>query len=150
LLYQIAEHLKDRFALAGDRNLVTDPVVVERADLVSAQAVNTSPESDQVGRETGDMVTDQVSVLMKLSETQWSIVMLCEAPRGVTELMEELRVTHRTFFRRKHLRPLLDGGVIQMTNPDNPQASNQKYVLTEPGVALKVWRLAEEQRRTEG
>ena len=75
--------------------------------------------------------------------------MLCEAPRGVTELMEELRVTHRTFFRRKHLRPLLYGGVIQMTNPENPQASNQKYALTAAGVALKTRRLAEEQNRNE-
>ena len=131
------------------RNLVTDQVVVERTDLVSAQAVNTSSGSDQVGHETKHLVSDQVSVLTKLSEIQWSIVMLCEAPRGVTELMEELRVTHRTFFRRKHLRPLLDGGVIQMTNPDNPQASNQKYVLTAAGVVLKTRRLAEEQSRNE-
>ncbi len=67
----------------------------------------------------------------------------------MTELMEELGVTHRTFFRRKHLRPLLDGGVLQMTNPENPQASNQKYVLTAAGVVLKTRRLAEEQNRNE-
>ena len=117
--------------------------------MVSAQAVATSSGSDQVGHETKDLVTDQVSVLTKLSETQWAIVMLCDVPRGATELMEELRVTHRTFFRRKHLRPLLDGGVIHMTNPDNPQASNQRYVLTAAGVMLKTRRLAEEQSRNE-
>jgi len=77
LRYHIAEHLKDRFALAGDRNLVTDQVVVERTDLVSAQAINTSSGSDQVGHETKHLVTDQVSVLTKLSKIQWSIVMLC-------------------------------------------------------------------------
>jgi ATP-dependent DNA helicase RecG len=59
--------------------------------------------------------------------------------------MEKLELTHRTFFRRKHLRPLLEGGVVQMTNPDNPQASNQKYVLTEAGVVLKARQLTEEQ-----
>jgi hypothetical protein len=32
-----------------------------------------------------------------------------------------------------------------MTNPDNPQASNQKYVLTEAGVVLKARRLTEKQ-----
>ena len=61
--YHIAEHLKDRFALADGRNLVTDQVVVERTDLVSAQVINTSSGSDQVGHETKDLVTDQVSVL---------------------------------------------------------------------------------------
>lgn len=149
LRYQIAEHLQGRFALAGDNNLVTDQVVVGRTDLVNTQIVDTGSRSDQVGHETRDLVIDQVKVLTKLSEIQWSIVMRCEAPRGVTELMEELRVTHRTFFRRKHLRPLLDGGVIQMTNPDNPQASNQKYVLTAAGMVLKTRRLAEEQSRNE-
>ena len=149
LRYNIAEHLQDRFALADDKNLVTDQVVVERTDLVTAQAAKTSSGSDQVGRETKDLVTDQVSVLKTLSTIQWSLVMLCEAPRGMIELMEELGVTHRTFFRRKHLRPLLEGGVIQMTNPDNPQASNQKYVLTAAGVALKTRRVAAEQSRNE-
>ena len=139
LRYHIAEHLQGRFALADDQNLVTDQVVAERTDLVS----------DQVGHETKDLVTDQVSILKTLSVIQWSIVMLCEAPRGMTELMEELEVTHRTFFRRKYLRPLPDGGVLQMTNPNNPQASNQKYVLTAAGVALKTRRLAEEQNRNE-
>jgi ATP-dependent DNA helicase RecG len=67
----------------------------------------------------------------------------------MTVLLEELRVTHRAFFRRKHLRPLLEGGVIQMTNPDNPQASNQRYVLTAAGVVLKTRRVAAEQSRNE-
>ena len=147
--YLIAEHLQGRFALADGKNLVTDQVVVERSDLVSAQAANTSSGSDQVGHETKDLVSDQVFALTTRSTIQWSIVMLCEAPRGMIELMEELGVTHRTFFRRKHLRPLLDGGVIQMTNPDNPQASNQRYVLTAAGVVLKTRRLAAEQSRNE-
>jgi ATP-dependent DNA helicase RecG len=147
--YHIAEHLQGRFALADGNNLVSDQVVVERSDLVSAQAANASSWSDQVGHETTDLVTDQVRVLTTLSAIQWSIVMLCEAPRGMIELMEELGVTYRTFFRRKHLRLLLDGGVIQMTNPDNPQASNQKYVLTVAGVVLKTRRVAEESSRNE-
>lgn len=56
LRYQIAEHLKDRFALAGYKDLVSDQVVVERRDLVTPQAVSTSPGSDQVGHETKNLV----------------------------------------------------------------------------------------------
>ena len=36
-------------------------------------------------------------------------------------------------FRRKHLKPLLEAGLVRMTNPDNPRAPNQKYVLTDVG-----------------
>ena len=67
----------------------------------------------------------------------------------MTVLLEELGVTHRTFFRRKHLRPLLEGGVIQMTNPDNPQVFNQKYILTAAGGVLKTRRVAAESSRNE-
>ena len=36
------------------------------------------------------------------------------------------------------MKPLLEAGPVRMTNPDKPRASNQKYMLTEAGVALKV------------
>ena len=32
---------------------------------------------------------------------------------------------HRTHFRRTHLMPLVQGGIVTMTNPDNPRAVNQ-------------------------
>ena len=45
-------------------------------------------------------------------------------------------MSHRSHFRRKHLKPLLDAGLVRMTNPGNPRAPNQKYVLTAAGAAL--------------
>lgn len=86
-----------------------------------------------------DMVTDQVP-LLHLNARQRAIVDACDVPRGLKELMERVGVTHRTYFRNKHLKPLLEGGVVRMTNPDSPRAPNQKYVLTEAGVALKAAR----------
>lgn len=46
-------------------------------------------------------------------------------------------VSHRSHFRRKHLKPLLETGLVRMTNPGNPRAPNQRYVLTDAGAALK-------------
>ncbi|MFP4106128.1 MAG: Fic family protein [Phycisphaerae bacterium] len=46
-----------------------------------------------------------------------------------------------TRFKENHLDPLIQAGVIAMTNPDNPRASNQQYVLTELGAELKARRL---------
>ena len=42
-------------------------------------------------------------------------------------------MSHRSHFRRKHLKPLLEAGLVRMTNPGNPRAPNQKYVLTDCG-----------------
>ena len=69
---------------------------------------------------------------------QADILGTCEVPRSLTELTERAGVSHRTHFRNKHLKPLLEGRLIRMTNPENPRASNQKYVLTEAGAALKA------------
>ena len=58
---------------------------------------------------------------------------LCAAPKSLLELMESVGVKHRTFFRRRHLKPLLDAGLVRMTNPDRPRAANQRYILTAAG-----------------
>ncbi|MFZ5759249.1 MAG: Fic family protein [Thermodesulfobacteriota bacterium] len=41
--------------------------------------------------------------------------------------------TNRTKFRDQILRPLLDAGFIEMTIPDKPTSSKQKYRLTAAG-----------------
>jgi predicted HTH transcriptional regulator len=38
---------------------------------------------------------------------------------------------HRAYLR--HLVPMIDGGLVAMTNPENPTAWNQRYELTETG-----------------
>ena len=88
------------------------------------------------------MVTDQVGSVRSLSEVQWKIVMLCDIPRASADIVSELGLTHRAFFRRSHLDPLLRGGVLRMTHPDNPNHPGQAYVLTKTGLELKVLRAA--------
>ena len=90
-----------------------------------------SDHADHVG---GDMDGDQVAI--PLTARQRAIVEACEVPRSLAELMERAGVTHRSHFRRKHLKPLLEAGLVRMTNPDNPRAPNQRYVLTEVGSAV--------------
>lgn len=134
VLYEIAEHLRDRFAPVGTGG-GSDQVVPDSADLVT----------DQVGGPARDLVTDQV--VRRLTDYQRQIVAACDVPRSLVELMELAGVTHRTFFRRKHLEPLVRAGIVRMTNPESPQAANQRYVLTEPGVELKATWIGKEPRR---
>jgi hypothetical protein len=126
-MYTLADHLKERL-IAKNIDLGTDQVDSKKNDLVS----------DQVKPGTTDLVTDQVKPLTNLNDVQWKIVMKCDVPMKMLELLDHVGVKHRNFFKKTHLQPLLDGGIIQMTNPDKPRASNQKYVLTEVGVQLKI------------
>ncbi len=67
--------------------------------------------------------------------------MFCDVPRSVAAMIDEIGLTHRTFFRRNHLEPLLRGGVLRMTNPDQLNHPDQAYVLTEDDAKLKVRRV---------
>ena len=55
--------------------------------------------------------------------------------------MGEMGLTHRTFFRRNHLEPLLAVGLLRMTHPDQPNHPDQAYVLTDAGVVLEALRV---------
>ncbi len=146
--YGLAGHLSDRFERtdqAGDQSgaeptdLVSDQVGAKRRDLSTAQVAAT-PE---------DLSTGQVQALSKLTASHWRIVEFCDVPRRLAELMAMVGVTNRGHFKERHLDPLIRAGVLGMTNPGNPRASNQRYVLTEVGVKLKAMRLSENLDRDE-
>ena len=42
----------------------------------------------------------------------------------------------RTKFRNQVLKPLLDAKWVAMTNPEKPNSSKQRYLITELGKAL--------------
>ena len=46
------------------------------------------------------------------------------------ELQEALGLKHEVHFGNKYLVPVLEAGSIEMTNPDKPRSSNQRYRKT--------------------
>ena len=62
------------------------------------------------------------------------LVMLCDAPRSRKELMFLLGITSKKTFFRLYLRPLLESGELQMTIPDQPSVSTQRYVRAKAGM----------------
>ena len=89
--------------------------------------------SDQSGRPDAHLVTP---ALTNLTDDQRRIITLCEVPRKQADLMRETGLSHRTFFRRKRLDPLLRAGLIRMTRADEPNHPDQAYVVTEAGLAF--------------
>ena len=78
--------------------------------------------------------------LTRLSATHRRIVERCEVPRRLAELMDALGATNRGHFKKRHLDPLIRAGIVTMTNPENPRAPGQRYVLTAAGLALRAAR----------
>ena len=67
-------------------------------------------------------------MLTNLTDDQRTIMVLCEVPRKQAYLMQETGLSHRTFFRRKRLEPLIQAKLIRMTRPDEPNHPDQAYV----------------------
>ena len=126
--YGLAEHIKGILDAAQLGQSTSDQVREGADGLVS----------DQPGRPDAHLVTP---ALTNLTDDQRTIITLCEVPRKQADLMRESGLSHRTFFRRKRLDPLLRAGLIRMTRPDEPNHPDQAYVVTEAGLAfLHEWR----------
>lgn len=65
-----------------------------------------------------EQVTEQVSKLLEVMGTE---------PLSTTELMNLVEIKHRPTFRENYLLPAIELGYIEMTIPDKPRSSKQKY-----------------------
>ena len=94
-------------------------------------------ESNQVGNQVeqkSNQVQDSDTRLrhsdtkkVSLSSKQRDIVNFCSVPRTTAEIMERLGLSNQTKNRERYITSLVAAGYLQMTNPENPTASNQKY-----------------------
>lgn len=57
---------------------------------------------------------------------------------GRSEMQEILKIKDAKHFRKTYLLPALTDGFIEMTIPDQPNSSRQKYRLTDKGKRAKV------------
>ena len=64
---------------------------------------------------------------VSLSNKQRDIVNFCSVHRTTAEIMERLGLSNQTKNRERYITSLVAAGYLQMTNPENPTASNQKY-----------------------
>lgn len=83
------------------------------------------------------IVTDQVTDQVTAQVTAQVAAMLdaAKVPRTRDELQVAAGIAHREHFRKQYLLPLLEAGLIEMTIPDKPRSSNQRYRLTPAGRA---------------
>ena len=64
---------------------------------------------------------------VSLSNKQRDIVNFCSVPRATKEILDRIGVSMHSKNRERYITSLVTAGYLQMTNPDNPTASNQKY-----------------------
>ncbi len=139
-IFGIAEHLRGRL---DPTDQVTGKAQPAHEDMSTAQAGTGRDylSTAQAGASTSNSPFSQSELAASLSTTQEKILRFCDTPRRLTEIMHELKLANRGYFKKRHLDPLLAGGVLRMSHPDQPKHPRQTYVLSEAGIALKSRRL---------
>ena len=62
-----------------------------------------------------------------LTNKQKDIINFCSVPRTTKEILNRIGVSMHSKNRERYINSLVTAGYLQMTNPENPKASNQKY-----------------------
>ena len=97
-----------------------------KSDQVNNQVSN--QVTNGVANEETNQVSNQVHPSKPLlTKAQKDIVNFCSIPRSAKEILDRIGVSNQNRTRKKYIQPLVDMGVLEMTNPENPNASNQKY-----------------------
>jgi ATP-dependent DNA helicase RecG len=109
----------------------------KKTEAEKGDEANPDLSTEQVRPSTPDLATEQVKPLTSLTDKQRVLLKYCDVPRTMAEIMEHLNVGSRGYLKNNHLFPLLNHGLLAMTNPEKPRASNQRYVITELGAELK-------------
>ena len=63
----------------------------------------------------------------KITNKQKDIVNFCSVPRSSKEILERVGVTYHSKNIQTYIMALVEAGYLEMTNPEHPNASNQKY-----------------------
>ena len=79
-------------------------------------------------------VSEETGTKLGLSEDQVQVLVQCRLERSLVEIMAPIQRSNRTKFRDQYIQPLLENGLLEMTVPDKPRSSKQRYRTTPLGL----------------
>mgnify|MGYP002524581965 CR=1 FL=1 len=94
---------------------------------ISNQVKKESNQVSDLDTELRYSDTNNDTQRVPLTNKQKDIVNFCSVPRTSVEIMNRLGLSNQSKNRERYITSLVTAGYLQMTNPDNPTASNQKY-----------------------
>ena len=99
--------------------------IARKGNLDTIQA-NPDTDLDTI-RTNPDTDLDTSPQRRKLTNKEKDTIQFCSVPRSAKEILNRVGVSSHTKNREKYVTSLVEAGYLEMTNPDNPNASNQKY-----------------------
>ena len=131
---------KPKFKTDADRSYFAAilPIHTGAKAVKDAKSQVVDNKTIQITTQVTGQVTGQVSLSdsPKLLDAQAQILLtFCESPRDRASIQARLGIKSRAHLSARYLTPLLNEGLIVMTNPNSPQSPTQKYRTTAQGLA---------------
>lgn len=109
--------------------------VSEKSNQVNKKSNQVSVGGNQVnvdldtklGHSPIDLDTNSDTKRPKITNKQRDIINFCSVPRSSKEILERVGVTNQSKNRQTYIMSLVEAGYFEMTNPEHPNASTQKY-----------------------
>jgi ATP-dependent DNA helicase RecG len=81
-------------------------------------------------------VTEEIFIWELIPEVI-RIILVIQGEMSRKEIQKELSLADEKHFRENYLKPAITKKYIEMTIPDKPKSSNQKYRLAKSGIELQ-------------
>ena len=117
----------DRYSDREDRDKRDEE---DRDNSLSSKCIenNEAAKRDKDGvEETEDRARVVRTPYRQLPSVQKDIIQFCAIPRTAKEIMDHIGYYNNSKNMTTYVRPLLEMGYLEMTEPDKPQSKNQKY-----------------------
>ncbi len=85
--------------------------------------------TEQVGEQVSEQVDEQVTILK-----------FCLTPKQKQEILAHLGLRSVYLNFKRHIQPLVKQGLLEMTIPEKPRSSKQRYLTTDLGRKVLVKR----------
>ena len=102
----------------------------DRDNSLSSKCIenNEAAKRDKDGaEETEDRARVVRTPYRQLPSVQKDIIHFCAIPRTAKEIMDHIGYYNNSKNMTTYVRPLLEMGYLEMTEPDKPKSKNQKY-----------------------
>lgn len=115
----IREHQDEYYAALGRADAASDSGVF--IDFLLRLMEDSLKEMSATAQVNAQVTAQVYSLLESIGDKEFSLM----------ELMEKLQLRHRQNFRKLYLLPAIEAGLVEMTVPDKPNSSKQKYRRTD-------------------
>ena len=129
--YIMQKYGRENFIFLDNFIRMTIPYITKDREGQAVEAAQVAPQvRPYVTPQVRPYVTPQVGALvLRLLKA------LGHREKGVGQLLMCIGIKDRRGLSRRYLKPALEQGLIEMSQPDSPRSPTQKYRLTAKGMA---------------